>query len=231
MQITREHRQDARTLAIAWVALLLGVLAVGWLLTHPLESTIDPWDDSVERWIAERRTPTGELLAGWGSRVADTIVGVILAAVAALVLWRTEHSRRPLVYFTVLVVGTLVLYLVVTALVPRDRPPVTILDPGLVPDHSFPSGHVATSVVVYCALAIYLLRTVPSSRRWAWILFLAPVVVAPSRLYEGAHHPTDVLTSLVFAPLWVAAVAHVLLPSGRWSRRDGVPSRDQGSST
>ena len=35
------------------------------------------------------------------------------------------------------------------------------------------------------------------------------MIVAPSRLYEGAHHPTDVLTSLVFAPLWVAAVADV----------------------
>ena len=33
-----------------------------------------------------------------------------------------------------------------------------ILDPGLVPDHSFPSGHMATSIVVYCALAIYLIR-------------------------------------------------------------------------
>jgi membrane-associated phospholipid phosphatase len=211
VQITREHRHDARTLAIAWVVLTLGVTAVGWLLTHPLESSVDPWDDSVSRWIAERRTPTGELLAAWGSHVADTIVGVILAAVAALVLWRTQGTRRPLVYFTVLVAGTLALYLVVTLLISRDRPPIKILDPGLVPEHSFPSGHVATSIVVYCALAIYLVRTVPSSRRWAWILFLAPVVVAPSRLYEGAHHVTDVLTSLVFAPLWVAVVAHVLL--------------------
>ena len=153
-----------------------------------------------------------DFLAAWGSHLADTIVGVIVAAVAALVLWRTQHTRRPLVYFTVLVGGTLALYLVVTPLITRDRPPVEILDPGLVPDHSFPSGHVATSVVVYCALAVYLARTVPGSLRWAWVLFLAPVIVAPSRLYEGAHHPTDVLTSLVFAPLWVAAVAHVLLP-------------------
>ena len=153
-------RHAARTLSIAWVVLLLGVLAVGWLLTHPLESTIDPWDDSISRWIAEDRTPDGEFLAAGGSHVADTIVGVIVAAVAALVLWRKEHSWRPVVYFTVLVVGTLVLYLIVTFFITRDRPPVKILDPGLVPDHSYPSGHVATSIVVYCALAIYLFRTV-----------------------------------------------------------------------
>ncbi|HEV2798133.1 MAG TPA: phosphatase PAP2 family protein, partial [Nocardioides sp.] len=217
VQITSRTRDAARSLSLAWVVLVVGVVAVGWLLTGPLEPTVDPWDDSVVESIADRRTPTMDVVAAWGSHVADTIVGVIVAAVAALVLWRIQGTRRPLVYFALLVVGTLALYLVVTLVISRSRPPVEILDPGLVPEHSFPSGHVATSVVVYCALAVYLARTVRGSLRWAWLLFLAPVVVAPSRLYEGAHHPTDVLTSLVFAPLWVAAVAHVLLPG----RSDG----------
>ena len=212
MEITPRARSAARRLTVAWVVLLLAVLAVGWLLTHPLESTVDPWDDDVVQAIADRRTPTGELLAAWGSHVADTIVGVIVAVVVALVLWRVQGTRLPLVYFTVSLGAMLLLYVIVTALTTRDRPPVEVLDPGLVPDHSFPSGHVATSIVVYWALALYLFRTVRGSTRWAWILFLAPVVVAPSRLYEGAHHPTDVLTSLVVAPLWVAVVAKVLLP-------------------
>ena len=212
MEITPRARSAARRLTVAWVVLLLAVLAVGWLLTHPLESTVDPWDDDVVQAIADRRTPTGELLAAWGSHVADTIVGVIVAVVVALVLWRVQGTRLPLVYFTVSLGAMLLLYVIVTALITRDRPPVEVLDPGLVPDHSFPSGHVATSIVVYWALALYLLRTVRGSTRWAWILFLAPVVVAPSRLYEGAHHPTDVFTSLVFAPIWVAVVARTLLP-------------------
>jgi len=211
VEINRRTQQAALTLTAWWVALTAAVTAVGWLITHPLESTVEPWDDDIARSIADQRTPDGEFLAKWGSHVADTIVGVIIAAVVALVLWRLQKTRVPLVYFTVLVAGTLALYLVVTLLITRDRPPVKILDPGLVPDHSFPSGHVMTAIVVYCALAIYLFRTVPSSRRWAWVLFLAPVIVAPSRLYEGAHHVTDVLTSLVFAPIWVAVVAHVLL--------------------
>jgi undecaprenyl-diphosphatase len=114
---------------------------------------------------------------------------------------------------------------VVTALVPRDRPPVKILDPGLVPDHSFPSGHVFTSIVVYCATALLLNAYFPRWRSWTWVLFLVPLVVAPSRLYQGAHHPTDVMTSLLFAPIWVAVVAHVVLPSARVEDRPSpVPS-------
>jgi len=212
MITTLSRRDAAKYVAVAWVLLLLGVLAVGWLITHPLESVVDPWDDSAEIWLAERRTPGLDLAAAIGSHVADTIVGVVLAAVVAVVAWRWQHSTRPLVYYSLLVGGTLVLYLVVTHFVTRDRPPVEILDPGLVPDHSFPSGHVATSIVVYVATAVYLVRTVPGALRWVWPLFLVPLVVIPSRLYQGAHHPTDVLTSLVFAPIWVAVVAYAVLP-------------------
>ncbi len=204
----------ALSLVAAWVLLTLAVLSVGWSITHPLKSTIEPWDDGVARWLADHRTPGLDTAAALGSHLADTIVGVGLAVVLALVLWRRQRTTLPLLYYGVLVGGTLALYLVVTHLVSRDRPPVEILDPGLVPDHSFPSGHVATSIVVHAAAAVHLATTVPGARRWVWPLLLVPVIVVPSRLYQGAHHLTDVLTSLVFASLWVAVVARVLLVRG-----------------
>ena len=212
MEIAKSHRDAARTLGITWAVLLLAVLAVGWLITHPLETVVDPWDDRVERWLADQRTSELNAAAAAGSHLADTVVGLALAAVLAVVAWRWQRSTRPLVYYALLVGGTLALYLVVTLLITRERPPVKILDPGLVPDHSYPSGHVATSIVVYVATGVFLAMTVPSWRRWTWPLFLVPVVVIPSRLYQGAHHPTDVLASVVFASVWVAVVARVVLP-------------------
>ena len=202
----------ARTLAASWAVLVLAVLAVGWLITGPLEQGVDPWDDSVERSIAAERTADLDVAAAIGSGIADTIVGVGLAVVVAgIVAWRMR-SWRPVVYFSVLVGGYLALYVIVTHLVTRDRPPVKILDPGLIPDHSFPSGHVATSIVVYGGIALWVAAVAPGWRRWVWPLFLAPFVVAPSRLYQGAHHPTDVLTSFVFASIWLVVVSRFLLP-------------------
>jgi len=222
-------RRAALRLGTTWLLLLLGVLAVGWVLTHPLESTVDPWDDDVVLWFADHRTSGLDLAADLGSKVADTIVGLAVALVLAVWVSRKVGSWRPAVYYAVLVGPTLALYLVVTALIPRDRPPVKILDPGLVPDHSFPSGHVFTSIVVYCATALLLAAYFPRTRPWVWLLLLVPFVVAPSRLYQGAHHPTDVFTSLVFGPIWVAAVARVLLPAPPrpTAPREQTPGREQ----
>jgi membrane-associated phospholipid phosphatase len=206
------RREAARTLALVWILVVLGVLGVGWLLTGPLASVVDPWDDGVARWLEDHRTADLDTAAAAGSAIADTIVGVALAAVVGLAGSWWQRSWRPFVYFAVLVGGYLALYLVVTHLVPRDRPPVEILDPGLVPDHSFPSGHVATSIVVYGGIVLWVAAVAPRWRQWVLPLLLAPLVVAPSRLYQGAHHPTDVMTSLVSATIWVLAVARVLLP-------------------
>ena len=212
MDLSTSQRAAARTLAAAWAVIVLGVLALGWLITGPLEQDVDPWDDSVERSIAAERTPDLDTAAAIGSGIADTVIGVGLAVVVAgVAAWRLR-SWRPIAYFTVLVVGYLALYVIVTHLVTRDRPPVEVLDPGLIPDHSYPSGHVATSIVVYGGIALWVSAVAPRWRRWTWLLFLAPLVVAPSRLYQGAHHPTDVLASLVWATAWLVVVSRVLLP-------------------
>lgn len=214
------RRTAARTLALTWSALLAAALALGWLITGPLSSVVEPPDDRLIRWLALHRTPALDTAAAAGSHVADTIVGVALALVVALVAARASRSWRPVVYFTVLVGGYLALYVIVTHFAPRDRPPVEILDPGLVPDHSYPSGHMATAILVYGGIALWVGRVRPAWRRWTWLLVLAPLVVAPSRLYQGAHHLTDVLASVVFATAWLVVVSRVLLPAGdRQERR------------
>ena len=76
----------------------------------------------------------------------------------------------------------------------RERPTVPRLD-HLPVNQSYPSGHVAASVVVYVGLALLISSRVRA--RWALILVWAlavalPIVVALSRMYRGMHHPIDV---------------------------------------
>ncbi len=65
-------------------------------------------------------------------------------------------------------------------------------------DYSFPSGH--TSFSFACAAAFFL--TVPKKYRWTGVLALIfAALVGFSRLYLGAHYPTDVLVGLVLGCL------------------------------
>jgi undecaprenyl-diphosphatase len=66
------------------------------------------------------------------------------------------------------------------------------------------------------------LRELSRRRRVLLLLLLLPVGTLLSRLYLGAHHLTDALTSVVYASVWLLVVARVLLPGGRESARPSM---------
>ncbi len=197
---------------VAWVVICGFVLGWGWLLTHPLESTIDPWDDDIARWFEDQRTPSLTDVANAGTFLGETIVGVSVFLLIGLLVSLHQRSWRPILLVAILEIGIGGFYFFGTELIPRDRPPVELLDPGLAPDASYPSGHVATALTCWAG-AVVLVWTYYRSVRWlALVLLLLPLWTLLSRLYLGAHHLTDALTSVVYASVWLLVVAAVLLP-------------------
>ena len=88
-----------------------------------------------------------------------------------------------------------------STLITRTRPNVPRLDAAQ-PTGSFPSGHTAAAIVLYVSLAIVITSLVRNTflRALAWLLAIAlPIYVGFSRLYQGMHHPTDLIGSVVIA--------------------------------
>ena len=200
------------------LVLALALSLAGWAIVKlATPSALTRWEDSVNQWFYAARTPTLDTVSHIGSYLAETVTCIVLLVVltVALRLW-LGRWRESWTLFAALV-GELLVFLVVTAVVNRPRPGVPHLD-AAPPTSSFPSGHTGAAVALYGCLAVIVLRQLRP--RWfavvvATLLFLVPVVVGISRLYRGMHHPTDVVFGALGGGLWLALVLSTLLPRAR----------------
>jgi membrane-associated phospholipid phosphatase len=187
------------TAAVGYLVLTLGLLLVGWI-AHELifEDSIGTAELDLTRWISEHRQSVLDSMARTGSSLSDAFTVIGVAFGATVILWATGHHRQALVLPVGLVVE-LTVFLTVSTLVGRDRPAVEPL--GAVPStSSFPSGHVAAALVLYVGLVVIVATLHPQhriNRIGAALAVLAVLYVATSRVYEGVHHPTDVLCGAV----------------------------------
>jgi undecaprenyl-diphosphatase len=192
---------------LGWAVVLLAVLVgTGWLLSRVVhDDSIGRADSSLSRWLADRRgeelNDVTAVTSGVGGTLTVTVLAVLAVAAAALV-WR--RWREPMLV-AVAVAGEVGIFLVVTMLVDRERPPVGHLDEAP-PTSSFPSGHTAATVALWGALAVLASARARSAVVRGLFLTLAvvlPVLVASSRLYRGMHFMTDVLGGFLLGGAWL----------------------------
>jgi undecaprenyl-diphosphatase len=201
----------------AYAVIALVVVAWGWLLTHPLQGPVEGVDDDVSRWFEDQRTSALDPVSDVGTLLGETPVALGFGILVALVAGFALRSVAAAALTLVADVGDGGIYWLGTHADPRDRPPVHLMDSGLVPDASFPSGHVGSAIAVYGSAALLLALWLRRRGRATGVggavvalLVCVPLFVALSRLYQGAHHLTDVATALVYGTVWVLVCATLL---------------------
>ena len=113
---------------------------------------------------------------------------------------------RHLAMLSVGVFGGNTWFVVLSRFFNRRRP--VFSDPlHTIPGPGFPSGHSITGVTLY-GLIFYLL--LPGLRSWRWRVVsaidagLIVLLIGYSRVFLGAHYPTDVLAGYAFGLFWSA---------------------------
>lgn len=204
---------DARSTGFRGVLLVvsaaLGVMAAAVTLvvyTHPLMSV----DAAVERDVQSVNFGPLAAVFGFYTAIGGPMGIVGEAIVFALVLILNRAAWRLLIA-AALASGW---YFLLSNMMFRARPSVS--DVLRVTEHpgasSYPSGHVIlftfyAVVLVLCISYRYLPR---NWRPYAWVVAAVLVAIgAVSRVYSGAHWPTDVLGGLLIAGAWLSFVIAV----------------------
>jgi membrane-associated phospholipid phosphatase len=190
-------------LLVVWS--VVGVLFMQLLDDGPVGDA----DRTIARSLEDSRTPTWDTISHVGSMMSETLVKVLLVAVVGAIMvavWKRWHDG---VFLAVVVGFEATVFVLVSFIVMRERPPVDQLD-APAPSGSFPSGHAAAAVAFYASLFVIA--------RWhtrhrlvrcllAIVAVAVPVVVAVARTYRGMHHPIDVIAGIL---LGLASIMVVL---------------------
>ncbi len=212
--------------------LTLGVLvltACAWLFGGIAEDVLtgDPLtrvDHQVSLWFEVHATPgvtramiVATQLGGWRVVTALTVI------VGLALMWR--RSGYWLITLLLTVPGGAFLNGFLKQVFHRARPhwehPLVMLR-----SFSFPSGHAMSATTLYGFLATWLTISIES---WRWRVAIAVIAVAlillidVSRVYLGAHYPSDVLGGSVAGLAWLAVCATAVEIERR--RRRARPDR------
>jgi undecaprenyl-diphosphatase len=160
------------------------------------------FDGALVRSVARERTGAVTGAARALTNLGGLWLDVLFVAAVAVLL---GVRRRGDAAFVLLAgAGSMLLTNAIKLVLERPRPSGGLV---AVSSYSWPSGHAASSIAFYGAMAVLAGRRAPSARLLIWgCLGLLVGVIGATRVYLGVHYPSDVVAGWVVGGLWLLAV-------------------------
>ncbi|HEV7235103.1 MAG TPA: phosphatase PAP2 family protein [Ktedonobacteraceae bacterium] len=177
-----------------------------------------PGDMSITKELQKRHNPLLRKFMIGISEIGFPKLAVPITVCIASIFWALRFRLEAL--FILLTSSSNILNALVKHLIKRPRPTnelVTVV--RVINEPSFPSGHVM-HYTNFFGLLIYLLATNWHSSRLRNILIATCtsliVAIGPSRVYLGAHWPSDVMAGYLYGGLWFGGLMTVYLRVKAW---------------
>ena len=174
-------------LAAIWLAMLLGGTGA--------------FDRAVYEALYAGHRPALLEVARILTALGEPTVLIGAAVLCTIWLWYLSRTRLGLTLLLIAMLGR-GLSEVQKYWVGRDRPDLEA-HLVVVKTRSFPSGHAASSMIFYLALALALTSGTRWQRPAAAAAVLLSLLIGTSRVMLGVHWPSDVIGGWAFGMLWV----------------------------
>jgi undecaprenyl-diphosphatase len=205
-----ESNGDLQAIRDASIQLLLGLVSAvallilfAWLAEEVFEGSMQRFDSTVRATVHAYANPalTQVMLTLSFLGSFSFLSGLFLLFI---VIFLARNLKRSAIWFTVAVIGSVILDAILKVAFHRARPvPFFGTDPA---SYSFPSGHAMSSVCFYGVLAGLISAHVHSLRARVLIWIAIGILIAGiglSRIYLGVHYPTDVIAGYLAGGIWV----------------------------
>lgn len=217
---------DRRFVAIALIA---GVLFAALTIAVAVHPAPFPFDRPIESKV--QAVSIGPL-NGFNSFVSafSGLVGVGAGAAAIFLTFVLRRRATPFVAFTA---AYSVWYNVVNIIIRRPRPSGVVHTTRELLGYAYPSGHVGFFLWLGVLALLLPLRGLPRGLYIIAVVVVTAVVLAAalSRIYVGAHWPSDVIGGLLVAIAWIGfglSLGSLTKPVLERHSRRGVPARARG---
>ena len=196
-----------------WI--LSGAIMVSLIARH---TQFFPGDRTITRNLQKYRNPWLRRFMIGISEIGFPKLSIPFTLSVAGIFYALRFRLEAL--FVLLTSSSTILNWIVKRLIKRPRPTSELVTVArVINDPGFPSGHVM-HFINFFGLLSYLLATNWRSGRLRNILLTVCasliVLVGPSRVYLGAHWPSDVMAGYVYGGLWFGGLMTIYLRVKSW---------------
>jgi membrane-associated phospholipid phosphatase len=201
MVIYRGHVPEDLMNRIYRTELLILACCVAVLSVAAHIFTVLPFDLAISQDIRGIKNPAFAVLMQYVSIPGNGLIPVLMIGGVTILL--ALRRLYLMAYFMVLSAVSILVAALVKLLVGRPRPPSFVLNPAdllfFVDRYSYPSGHVLFYVVFFGFVAYLSYCHLKTEKKWLIISSCAALIVliAPSRIYLGAHWASDAIGSYI----------------------------------